>query len=306
LGDHKYPENSFAEVNGVNLHYLEWSGTGVYLLLLAGFSNSAYIFKSFATWFTDHFRVVALTRRGHGQSEITEVGYDLDTRVEDIRGFLDHLRAESVVLVGHSMGGDELTSFVRRYPDRVRSLVYMDAALERSVKVQSEDPLRDLHSNKEPEDTWDSVEDFLEYCRRDYPFVTKRWDVWRDELLQQVDIEPDGKVRDRLTPELVKKFRDVMQDFKPDYSTIRCPLISFYAMQDSHPRLPKDASRELVETANAYWQNTVNGWIRENADRLQRTVKHSVVVEIQDAGHYLFLDKEKEVAEQTKRFLSQV
>jgi pimeloyl-ACP methyl ester carboxylesterase len=294
LGDHKYPENSFAEVNGVNLHYLEWSGTGVYLLLLAGFSNSAYIFKSFATWFTDHFRVVALTRRGHGQSEITEGGYDLDTRVEDIRGFLDHLRAESVVLVGHSMGGDELTSFVRRYPDRVRSLVYMDAALERSVKVQSEDPLRDLHSNKEPEDT----------C--EYPTMTKRWDVWRDELLQQVDIEPDGKVRDRLTPELVKKFRDVMQDFKPDYSTIRCPLISFYAMQDSHPRLPKDASRELVETANAYWQNTVNGWIRENADRLQRTVKHSVVVEIQDAGHYLFLDKEKEVAEQTKRFLSQV
>jgi pimeloyl-ACP methyl ester carboxylesterase len=101
LGNHKYPEDSFAKVNGVNLHYLEWSGIGVYLLLLAGFSNSACIFKSFATRFTDHFRVVALTRRGHGQSEITEGGYDLDTRVEDIRGFLDHLRAESVVLVGH-------------------------------------------------------------------------------------------------------------------------------------------------------------------------------------------------------------
>jgi pimeloyl-ACP methyl ester carboxylesterase len=226
--------------------------------------------------------------------------------VEDIREFLDHLRVERVVLVGHSMGGDELTSFVRSYPDRVRALVYLDAAIERNPKLQREDPLRDLPSNKEPEDAWDSVEDFLEYCRRDYPFVTKHWDVWRDELLQQVDIEPDGKVRDRLTPELFKKFRDVMTDFKPEYSGIRCPVISFYAMPDSHPRLPKDASRELVEAANAYWQNIRNGWIRENGERLQRAVEHAMVVEIPDAGHYLFLDKEEQVAEQTKRFLLRV
>lgn len=306
MGNNRYPEDSFAKVNGVNLHYLKWSGSGLYLLLLTGFSNSAYIFKSLASWFTDHFGVVSLTRRCHGQSEITEGGYDLDTRVEDIRSFLDHLRIKHVALVGHSMAGDELTGFVRRYPDRVRALVYLDAALERSAKVQSQDPLRGLRSNKEPEDTWDSVDDYLEYCRRDYPFVTNRWDVWRDELLQEVDIEPDGRVRDRLTPKIAQKFRDGMQDFKPDYSSIRCPVISFYGMRDSHPRLPKDASSELVEAANAYWQNTVHGWIRENEERLQRAVKHSVVVEVRGVGHYLFLDKEEEVAEQIKRFLLRI
>jgi hypothetical protein len=52
------------QVNGVKLHYLDWDGKGEVLLSLPGLSCTARIFDGLAPKFTDHFRVLALTRRG--------------------------------------------------------------------------------------------------------------------------------------------------------------------------------------------------------------------------------------------------
>ena len=57
------------QVNGVKLHYLDWDGKGEVLLSLPGLSCTARIFDGLAPKFTDHFRVLALTRRGFGQSD---------------------------------------------------------------------------------------------------------------------------------------------------------------------------------------------------------------------------------------------
>ncbi|MFY9620372.1 MAG: alpha/beta hydrolase [Pyrinomonadaceae bacterium] len=82
----KSPHKSgFTTVNGVKLHYLEWGVGGDVLLLLAGLGNDGHIFDDFAPKFTDRFRVIAVDRRGYGESDKPATGYDIDTRVEDIR-----------------------------------------------------------------------------------------------------------------------------------------------------------------------------------------------------------------------------
>ncbi|HUR82623.1 MAG TPA: alpha/beta hydrolase [Thermoanaerobaculia bacterium] len=123
--------HGFVAANGVRLSYIDWGGRGEPLLLLAGMSDHAGIYEPFAPRFTDRFHVLALTRRGFGQSDKPAAGYDLNTRVEDIRAFLDAMKIRRVHLVGHSAAGDELTLFATRYPDRVRKLVYLDAAYDR-------------------------------------------------------------------------------------------------------------------------------------------------------------------------------
>jgi pimeloyl-ACP methyl ester carboxylesterase len=65
---------------------------------------SAYIFGEIAPRFTDKFHVLALERRGHGNSDYPETGYDPDTLTEDLRQFLDALKIDQVILAGHSMG----------------------------------------------------------------------------------------------------------------------------------------------------------------------------------------------------------
>lgn len=132
-GDTSPHRSGFVRANGVRLHYLEWSGgKGGTLLMLAGLGNDAHVFDDFAVRFTDRYRVLAMTRRGSGASDKPPTGYDVNTRVEDVRRFLDALGIARVTLIGHSVAGDELTAFASKYPARVEKIVYLDAAYDRA------------------------------------------------------------------------------------------------------------------------------------------------------------------------------
>jgi len=76
-------------VNELTLRCLDWGGSGEPLLLLAGLFGSAHGFDDLAPQLTSDFRVLALTRRGHGKSGRPASGYSLGVLVDDIRGFLD-------------------------------------------------------------------------------------------------------------------------------------------------------------------------------------------------------------------------
>lgn len=113
---------------GLSLECLDWGGSGEALLLLAGLGSSAHIYDDFALKFTDRFRVVALTRRGLGQSDAAPAGYDMPLLTGDILHCLDALGIKQAVIVGHSFGAVEAAVFARSYPDRVSKLVYLDGA----------------------------------------------------------------------------------------------------------------------------------------------------------------------------------
>ena len=101
-------QSAFVIANSIRLHYLDWGGSGPVLLFLTGLGQSAYIYGKLAPRFTDMFHVIALTRRGHGDSDYPESGYDPDTLTEDLRQFMDALKIDQAVLVGHSMANVEM------------------------------------------------------------------------------------------------------------------------------------------------------------------------------------------------------
>jgi pimeloyl-ACP methyl ester carboxylesterase len=120
----------YLDVDGARLHYLDYGGTGEPLMLLTGYGPSAHVFDAFATRFTNRFRVVALTRRGTSPSSRPAAGYDLETLTADILATIDALKLDRVHLVAHSLGGAEATQLATTRPDRVASIVYLDAALD--------------------------------------------------------------------------------------------------------------------------------------------------------------------------------
>ena len=138
-------KSEFVTVNGVKLNYLDWGGSGEAILFLSGFPGSAHNFDELAPKFADKFRVFGLTRRGQGQSEKIETGYETNNLVEDVRKFLDHMNIDRVNLVGFSAAGDELTTFGNLYPKRVIKLVYLEAAYDRTdlLKLEPKDPFFD-------------------------------------------------------------------------------------------------------------------------------------------------------------------
>ena len=153
----------FAVVDGVRLHYLDWGGEGEALLFLAGTGDTAHAFDDLAPHFTDHFHVLALTRRGFGKSDKPSSGYDIPTLTDDVRGFLDEQHIDRANFVCHSAGGDEVTLFASTYPERTGKVVYLEAAYDRSAvrDLELSDPMGpDVPGSPEQAMHWKGMDAF--------------------------------------------------------------------------------------------------------------------------------------------------
>ena len=121
---------SIAVEDGVRLEVLDWSGTGRPLVLLTGSRNMAHVFDDFAEKLVPFAHVYGITRRGFGASSHPESGYTDQRLADDVLHALDSLKLAAPILVGHSMGGNELTTLGSQHPDRVSGLVYLDAGAD--------------------------------------------------------------------------------------------------------------------------------------------------------------------------------
>jgi len=146
---------------GVQLEVLDWGGTGLPMVFLSGLGNTAHIWDNFAPKFTDKHHVYAITRRGFGRSTHTNTGYTSERLADDILAVLDQLKIAMPVLIGHSVGGEELSAIGTHYPKRVSALIYLDAAYTYAFYDAAGDydaTLQDLQQKinalaKTPEDT---------------------------------------------------------------------------------------------------------------------------------------------------------
>lgn len=74
------------------------------------------------------YRVVAHDRRGHGRSDQTDVGNDMDTYAADVAALVQELDLQNVIHVGHSTGGGEVIRYAARSePGRVAKVVLIAA-----------------------------------------------------------------------------------------------------------------------------------------------------------------------------------
>ena len=66
-------------------------------------------------FFLSHgYRVIAHDRRGHGRSDQTDIGNDMDTYAADVTAIAEALDLRNAIHIGHSTGGGEVTRYVAR------------------------------------------------------------------------------------------------------------------------------------------------------------------------------------------------
>ncbi len=102
--------------------------TGHVVVLAAGFSVPYYIWDPTFKALTDAgFRVLRYDYYGRGFSDRPDVPYTQGLYVRQLTELLDALQiTDSIDLVGLSLGGAIVTSFADVFPNRARSLIYMD------------------------------------------------------------------------------------------------------------------------------------------------------------------------------------
>lgn len=281
----------------VRLHYLDFGGQGPTIVFLAGLGNTAHAFDDFAPRFTDRFHCVALTRRGFGESDHPTDGYDTPRLVDDIRTALDSLRLGRVILVGHSIAGEEMTRFAATYPDRVERLVYLDAAYDRIDADSMFQEIFPVSPNvpTRPAPTAADTATPAAYVA----FVHRT----RGINIPEADIRTRYRY-DGWNEEITPAYQSVTVEHPP-YRAVRAPALAIYAVIDAVSQLEpwQRADRERV----AGLQEAIRGSQfvdRKLRSKFKSQVAHGEVVEIHGAHHWVFVSNADEVFSAMRRFLA--
>ena len=301
-------KSEFMEVNGIRLHYLDWGGSGTVLLFLAGMGSSAYIFNEFAPRFVDKFHVIALTRRGHGDSDYPTKGYDVNTLTEDLRQLLDVLEIENVILVGHSMANVEMCHFAALYPERILKLVFLDAAMDRTSAAFKAMGAKNPTARIEVPGAIDDYYSFEDYAAsiKKHPVYAPVWcKAMEEDLFHAVKNSSDGKIIDKMSLTIGSALRTTLSSYVPEDSKIQAPVLSFYAISNANDFLPLDyVTEELKALVIEYYDTIRPPLLRELIEQFRRSVPHARIVEIPNGHHCCFIKNAELVFEETSKFLS--
>ena len=124
--------------DGMKMYYKDW-GTGQPIVFSHGWPLSADAFEDQMYFLASNgYRCIAHDRRGHGRSDQTWQGNDMDTYADDLAALVEALDLKNAIHVGHSTGGGEVARYIGRYgTKRVAKVVLISAIPPLLVKTET-------------------------------------------------------------------------------------------------------------------------------------------------------------------------
>jgi len=108
------------------LNYKEY-GEGEPVVILHGLLGMLDNWHSFAKKLAEDYWVITVDQRNHGKSFHSN-DFDYKLLSEDLNQFLDEMHIPQCHLMGHSMGGKTVMSYLVEYGDKVEKAIVVDIA----------------------------------------------------------------------------------------------------------------------------------------------------------------------------------
>lgn len=213
------------------LHVLEWSTEGVPLVLLHGHGNEAHLWDDFVPSVAEHYRVLAVDQRGHGDSDWDGEGrYGAYDMADDLERILEHFEIDRFVLIGFSMGGRVSTAFAGRHPERLAGLVLVDIGPELDARGTSRIG-QEMSEQRAP--VFTSIEEYARMLSLNYPAgqpealhrMAKYGLKKRDDDLFELKMDPALRA-DRPNDEESRKAEEAFSQYQWDaLAKLPCPTL---------------------------------------------------------------------------------
>lgn len=280
--------------HGVHLAVYEWGDPEAPPLLLAhGGFDFAGTFDIFAPLLAaGGWRVVCWDQRGHGDSAHTAL-YSWEADARDALAVLDSTTRRPAPLVGHSKGGSLLTHLTEACPHRVSRLVNIDG-------LPSRRPSPDVADHERTRLLAAETTGWLDHRRR--VALLERKPGSQDELAKR-----RGRMNPRLSQEWLRYLVTIGARQDPDGWRWKIdPALRFGGFGPWRPdwyleRLP-GLSVPLLGILGLIPE--VMGW-GTTADSVRRFLPPDAeLVEFTDTGHFVHLEKPREVADLVLQFLA--
>jgi pimeloyl-ACP methyl ester carboxylesterase len=257
---------------GVQLEVLDWGGFGPALVLLAGLGGTAHHYDDLAPRLATRYRVVGVTRRGHRGSSAPLGGYDFGRLADDVLRVMDAVGVNTPVVIGHSFAGEELHVLGARDAERIRGLVYIDAAFNRGDDADSTSfnaVARAVPAAPSPTPTdLASFEALRAYLNRHGGAGPEA------HLRTRYRTNPDGSVADLWVPDppIRKAMSSEIQAAYRSYSPplVRVPALAIYAMPASSDDLLRRGSSDRLPFPDLVRRAAEDPTLREGVEELYR------------------------------------
>ncbi|GAB3023059.1 alpha/beta fold hydrolase [Bowmanella dokdonensis] len=257
---------------------------GPKVLALHGWLDNAASFVPISGY-VDHMDIVAVDFAGHGHSEhrSADAHYHLVDWVQDIHELLDSLDWQSCHLLGHSMGGIVSSLYAATFPERIASLVMIEAFGPLSRDEQSS-----------PQQLRESVLSRLEIDSKParHPPSRKRavtarmlaGDLGREaaSLLADRNLKEEDELKWRTDRRLrtISSLRMTEAQAQAFLQQIRCPVLTIMGSQGFDK-------------------------IKVNQQQRANLIPQLQIAEA-EGGHHVHMDNPHAVAEHIRRFWAQV
>jgi non-heme chloroperoxidase len=282
---------------GVRLEVLDFGGSGRPVVITAGYGRTAHDFEAFGATLAAQNRVVAVTRRGFGTSSVPATGYSADRLADDLLAVADSLSIVKPVVIGHSLGGQELSSLGSRHPGKVAGLVYLDAAYgyafydeasvedrERIDRNEVSNGIRQLTEALEKGNAEEAHRLIARLQSTDLPALQATLLNMQARIPRRSSVPPQGfamKLRDgvdRMVFEGLQRF-----------TAVNAPVLAIFALKGTRDT-----------TAINDW----NAGRRHEIIALKRAAPQARVLILPTASHDVFRSNEPDVIRETQAFMT--
>ena len=289
--------------DNVRLEVLDWGGSGRPVVLIPGGGNTAHVFDGFASKLTADFHVYGITRRGFGESGFAPPTSGSDTYGDDVLAVLDALKLERPVLVGHSIGGQELSSVATRFPSRVAAVVYLEAGYPYAFDNGKGPTFEQMQSLRGPQAPQPTEADLASFTTLQQFLLRVQGVTFPEaELRQQRAVSPDGRIG---KPRDFPGYSTLLGGMKK-YFEIRVPALVVFALPHGLGRwIESSTDPEIREQARAY-AAALNPLTVRQAQLIEAGVPTARVVKLPGAHHHIFLSHEADVIREIRTFLGRL
>ena len=248
-----------------------------------------------------------MTRRGTGFSSKPDFGFDTPRLAQDVLQVMDAMNLEKVVLIGHSIAGDELTWLGGHHAERFHGLVYLDAAYDRSGDPRSPAAarLRELRRLLPPEPPFP-------------PRSLANFDAMTRMLLERGHAPlPEGELIAFLrmndpylagNPGIDARTQQAIAAAiqAPDYAALKIPALAIFTFADPDKPLPPwyDPKNEALLADLVEIARLSDAQKRQSIELFRSGVERGQVQEMQNATHYIFQSNPAEVLTSIEAFVA--
>ncbi len=123
------PQSTFATLDGVKIHYVNYGEGSAALVLIHGWTQNIDAWRDQIPELARRNRVIAVDLPGHGKSDKPETKFSMEYFAQAVEAVMREAGVTRAVLVGHSMGTPVARQFYRKYPDKTIGIVIVDGLL---------------------------------------------------------------------------------------------------------------------------------------------------------------------------------